>query len=101
MTKSDKIKEIMLFLMLGGEKENKVNKEINKEEQLILTKILLLLADLSGFEGFDKADMNETTIFVEKSLKMLEKEYFDDWIDYYFSKLEENEEYKLLNELKL
>lgn len=94
MTETEEIKQIMLFLMLGG-------KEI-KTDQLIHA--LTILADLSkiGEEvDFKTEGISRVTIFVDKSLELFEQELYDDWISMYFAELLKNEDYKLLEYLKI
>ena len=94
MTETEEIKQIMLFLMLGG-------KEI-KIEQLIHA--LTILADLSkiGEEADFKIEgISRVTLFVVKSLGLFEQELYDDWISLYFAELLKNEDYELLEELKI
>ena len=94
MTETEEIKQIMLFLMLGG-------KEI-KTDQLIHA--LTILADLSkiGEEvDFKTEGISRVTIFVDKSLELFEQELYDDWISMYFAELLKNEDYKLLEDLKI
>lgn len=94
MTETEEIKQIMLFLMLGG-------KEI-KTDQLIHA--LTILADLSkiGEEiDFKTEGISRVTLFVDKSLELFEQELYDDWIYYFFDEILKNEDYELLEELKL
>ena len=93
MTKTEEIKQLMLFLMLGG---NEI-----KEEQLVhMFTILADLSSLSYENDFVDIGINYTTIFVEKSLKLFSEELYDDWIDFFFGELIKNEDYELLIELK-
>ena len=94
MTKTEEIKQLMLFLMLGG-------KEIKEEQLVHMFTILADLSDLSYENDFVDVGINYTTIFVDKSLKLFSEELYDDWIDFFFGELEKNEEYELLMELKL
>ena len=94
MNNTDDIKQLCLYLMLGG-------KEI-KIEQLIHA--LTILADLSkiGEEiDFKTEGISRVTLFVDKSLGLFEQELYDDWIFYFFDEILKNEDYELLEELKL
>ena len=94
MTETEEIKQIMLFLMLSG---NSI-----KIEQLIHA--LTILADLSkiGEEiDFKTYGISRVTLFVDKSLELFEQELYDDWIFYFFDEILKNEDYELLEELKL
>ena len=90
----DEIKQILLFLLLGG---NNI-----KEEQLIhIFTILADLSEISDSEDFKNVGLNATTIFVEKSLEMFTNELFDEWIEYFKSELLKIENYELVIELEL
>ena len=94
MNNTDEIKQLMLFMMLGG---NSI-----KTEQLIHA--LTILADLSkiGEEiDFKTEGISRVTLFVDKSLGLFEQELYDDWIFYFFDEILKNEDYELLEELKL
>ena len=94
MTETDDIKQLCLYLMLGG-------KEI-KIEQLIHA--LTILADLSkiGEEiDFKTYDISRVTLFVDKSLELFEQELYDEWIFFFFDEILKNEDYELLEELKI
>lgn len=94
MNNTDDIKQLCLYLMLGG-------KEI-KIEQLIHA--LTILADLSkiGEEADFKIEgISRVTLFVDKSLELFEQELYDEWISLYFAELLKNEDYKLLEDLKI
>ena len=94
MTETEEIKQIMLFLMLSG---NSI-----KTEQLIHA--LTILADLSkiGEEiDFKTEGISRVTLFVDKSLGLFEQELYDDWIFYFFDEILKNEDYELLEELKI
>lgn len=94
MNNTDEIKQLMLFMMLGG---NSI-----KTEQLIHA--LTILADLSkiGEEiDFKTEGISRVTIFVDKSLELFEQELYDDWIYYFFDEILKNEDYELLEELKI
>ena len=94
MNNTDEIKQLILFMMLGG---NSI-----KTEQLIHA--LTILADLSkiGEEiDFKTEGISRVTLFVDKSLGLFEQELYDDWIFYFFDEILKNEDYELLEELKL
>ena len=94
MNNTDEIKQLMLFMMLGG---NSI-----KTEQLIHA--LTILADLSkiGEEiDFKTEGISRVTLFVDKSLELFEQELYDDWIYYFFDEILKNEDYELLEELKI
>lgn len=94
MNNTDEIKQLLLFLMLAG---NSI-----KTEQLIHA--LTILADLSkiGEEiDFKTEGISRVTLFVDKSLELFEQELYDDWIYYFFDEILKNEDYELLEELKL
>ena len=94
MNNTDEIKQLMLFMMLGG---NSI-----KTEQLIHA--LTILADLSkiGEEiDFKTEGISRVTLFVDKSLGLFEQELYDDWIFYFFDEILKNEDYELLEELKI
>ena len=90
----DEIKQLLLFLLLGG---NNI-----KEEQLIhIFTILADLSEISDSEDFKNVGLNATTIFVEKSLEMFTNELYDDWIEYFKQELIKIENYELIIELEL
>ena len=94
MTETEEIKQIMLFLMLSG---NSI-----KIEQLIHA--LTILADLSkiGEEiDFKTYGISRVTLFVDKSLELFEQELYDEWIFFFFDEILKNEDYELLEELKI
>ena len=94
MNNTDEIKQLILFMMLGG---NSI-----KTEQLIHA--LTILADLSkiGEEiDFKTEGISRVTLFVDKSLGLFEQELYDDWIFYFFDEILKNEDYELLEELKI
>ena len=87
MNNTDEIKQLMLFMMLGG---NSI-----KTEQLIHA--LTILADLSkiGEEiDFKTEGISRVTLFVDKSLGLFEQELYDDWIFYFFDEILKNEDYE-------
>lgn len=90
----DKIKEIFMFTLIAGS-------EI-EEEQLL--HMLAMLSDLSGISeagDFEKGELNSTTIFIEKSLKLIKTEQYDEFIAYFKNLLLKNESYELINHLHL
>lgn len=90
----DEIKEVFMFLLIGG---NQI-----KEEQLIhMFTILADLSEISNPEDFKDIGISATTIFVEKSLKMFEKELYDDFIEMYKQELVKLENYELITYLDL
>lgn len=94
MNNTDEIKQLLLFLMLAG---NSI-----KTEQLIHA--LTILADLSkiGEEiDFKTYGMSRVTLFVDKSLELFEQELYDEWIFFFFDEILKNEDYELLEELKI
>ena len=94
MNNTDDIKQLCLYLMLGG-------KEI-KIEQLIHA--LTILADLSkiGEEiDFKTYGISRVTLFVDKSLELFEQELYDEWIEYFKQELIKIENYELIIELEL
>lgn len=94
MNNTDEIKQLMLFMMLGG---NSI-----KTEQLIHA--LTILADLSkiGEEiDFKTEGISRVTLFVDKSLELFEQELYDEWIFFFFDEILKNEDYELLEELKI
>lgn len=94
MNNTDEIKQLILFMMLGG---NSI-----KTDQLIHA--LTILADLSkiGEEiAFKTYGISRVTLFVDKSLELFEQELYDDWIYYFFDEILKNEDYELLEELKI
>ena len=94
MNNTDDIKQLCLYLMLGG-------KEI-KIEQLIHA--LTILADLSkiGEEiDFKTYGISRVTLFVDKSLELFEQELYDEWIFFFFDEILKTEDYELLEELKI
>ena len=85
---------LLLFLMLAG---NSI-----KTEQLIHA--LTILADLSqiGEEiDFKIEGISRVTLFVDKSLELFEQELYDEWIFFFFDEILKNEDYELLEELKI
>ena len=93
-TVMDEIKQIMLFLLIGG-------REIKTEQLINLFTILADLSEISDSEDFKNVGLNATTIFVEKSLKMFEKELFDEWIEMFKQELVKLENYELIRHLEL
>ena len=94
MNNTDEIKQLLLFLMLAG---NSI-----KTEQLIHA--LTILADLSkiGEEiDFKTYGISRVTLFVDKSLELFEQELYDEWIFFFFDEILKNEDYELLEELKI
>ena len=69
----DEIKQLLLFLLLGGN-------NIKEEQQVHIFTILADLSEISDSEDFIDAGLNTTTIFVEKSLEMFTNELYDEWI---------------------
>ena len=90
----DEIKQLLLFLLLGG-------KSIKEEQQVHIFTILADLSEISDSEDFKNVGLNATTIFVEKSLKMFEKELYDEWIEMFKLELLKIEKYELINHLSL
>ena len=90
----DDIKQIMLFLLIGG-------KEIKTEQLINLFTILADKSEISSSEDFISVGMNTTTTFVEKSLEMLTNELYDDWIEYFKQELMKRENYEWIIELEL
>lgn len=103
MKNKDRIKEIVLFLLVAGAELSKSN----------LTYTLTELADLSCISGEDDFQENtlckefsSTVIFVNTSVQFFirakkdEKE-FDNWVEYYKQQLIENEEFSLITYLEL
>ena len=90
----DEIKQLLLFLLLGGN-------NIKEEQQVHIFTILADLSEISDSEDFKNVGLNATTIFVEKSLKMFEKELYDDFIEMYKHELVKLENYELITYLDL
>lgn len=90
----DEIKQLLLFLLLGGN-------NIKEEQQVHIFTILADLSEISDSEDFKNVGLNATTIFVEKSLKMFEKELYDDFIEMYKQELVKLENYELVTYLDL
>ena len=88
------IKQIMLFLLIGG-------KEVKTEQLINLFIILADKSEISSSEDFINVGMNTTTIFVEKSLEMFTNELYDDWLEHFKSELLKIENYELIVELEL
>lgn len=90
----NEIKELFMFLLIGG-------KEIKTEQLIHILTILADLSEISDSEDFKNKVVNATTIFVENSLKMIENELYDDFIEYYKRELLKLESYELVKELSL
>ena len=90
----DEIKQLLLFLLLGGN-------NIKEEQQVHIFTILADLSEISDSEDFIDVGMNTTTIFVEKSLEMFTNELYDEWIEYFKQELIKIENYELIIELEL
>lgn len=88
------MKEILLFLLMGG-------KELPTEH---LFQALTELSDLSGIscaKDFENPTLNATTLFAEKSFNMFKNEQYDEWIEFYKKELLKLESYELILELDL
>ena len=90
----DEIKQLLLFLLLGGN-------NIKEEQQVHIFTILADLSEISDSEDFKNVGLNATTIFVEKSLEMFTNELYDEWIEYFKQELIKIENYELIIELEL
>lgn len=94
----EKIKEILHFLLVGGN-------SIPEEHLLMIFTELADLSVLSGENDFDEVGVNFTTMFAENSLKLFldaeTDEDYDCWIEYYKELLLKNENYELLTFLDL
>ena len=90
----EKIKNIFFFILLGG-------KEIKTEQLIHILTILSDLSDISDDTDFENIGISSTTIFVEKSLKMIENEQYDEFIEYYKQELLKIEKYELISYLSL
>ena len=63
--------------------------------------ILSDLSEISDYTDFENIGISATTIFVEKSLKMIENEQYDEFIEYYKQELLKIEKYELISYLSL
>lgn len=88
------IKEVFFFILLGG-------KEIKTEQLINILTILSDLSEISDDTDFKNIGISATTIFVEKSLKMIENEQYDEFIEYYKQELLKIEKYELISYLSL
>lgn len=90
----DEIKQLLLFLLLGGN-------NIKEEQQVHIFTILADLSEISDSEDFKNVGLNATTIFVRNSLRMFKNEEYDEWIEYYKGLLLKEDNYELINYLCL
>lgn len=88
------IKNIFFFILLGG-------KEIKTDQLIHMLTILADLSEISDDTDFKNVGINATTIFVEKSLKLIENEQYDEFIEYYKRELLKIEKYELVSYLDL
>lgn len=76
----EQVRDVFMMLLIGG---NQI-----KEEQLLT--MLAELCDLSGLSDdndFENVGVNYTTMFVEKSFKMIMEEEYDMFINYFKGEL--------------
>lgn len=90
----EQVRDVFMMLLIGG---NQI-----KEEQLLT--MLAELCDLSGLSDdndFENVGVNYTTMFVEKSFKMIMEEEYDMFINYFKGELIKMDNFELVIYLSL